>query len=495
MRWLLVFVAVTLFVASVVHSADITFIEITEEELQARNTPNNDNNANTNRDVSTTAGYEIPASGFQTSYYSNLYGNNYLFGPSGSSFAGWVFTPLVSRNVDTLLFLCKAKVGGADNYTTTSLYIFPVTEGQTSIPQDSYIATKQLVLPTSTFVITIFTINMTSTFTTNLVANQSYMFAIAMDPAQFTKDYYLYFSAQDGTNWYNGTANATHFDIDTVAPGYALSTAVKLECMPGEYIPANLNIWENKPPFCSLCPQGTYSTDKQHKGACTSCTTGYSTASTGCTSSDSCTQCNTGYFWDTTTCSACAVGYYSDTVVPASGAATTCTSCGGTGYTTASTGSDSKSDCICADGYVTSGAVCVELVISSIQKLDDTDIVIYGSPFGTDATQVIITITNNQDNNVTYCDSVTAQNTNITCTIQSGLFAPTKTTTLTVELTIGNTQLSGELTITVVDSTSTSTAATGTTSTSSTNGITTLLNPILLSAIVTIVIMCMTVVL
>ena len=130
-------------------------------------------------------------------------------------------------------------------------------------------------------------------------------------------------------------------------------------CAPGQYIGIDNT--------CTLCPVGYYCVSVTKLA----CPQGYSTSSTGSTSSSQCSVCAVGYYMSGSSCVACATGYStmstgctssSQCSICATGyyiTGSTCTICS-SGYSTVSVGSTSSSQCSkCATGYyMTTDSVC-----------------------------------------------------------------------------------------------------------------------------------------
>ncbi|XP_052070616.1 uncharacterized protein LOC127709241 isoform X4 [Mytilus californianus] len=155
--------------------------------------------------------------------------------------------------------------------------------------------------------------------------------------------------------------------------GQILVDTYCVNCVRGTY-------YDNTNELCGVCPRGQY-TDQGRQTACKSCDVGYTTESSGTTSSTLCYKsCNIGNYYDKTlsNCKPCERGYYQDET-----GKTTCKSCGN-GKTTENTGSTSVTNCqnSCKAGTELSVSGTCELCAQGTYKSEDSQDTCQPCPYG-----------------------------------------------------------------------------------------------------------------
>ncbi|XP_076073923.1 uncharacterized protein LOC143045353 isoform X3 [Mytilus galloprovincialis] len=155
--------------------------------------------------------------------------------------------------------------------------------------------------------------------------------------------------------------------------GQILVDTICVNCIRGTY-------YDNTNELCGVCPIGQY-TDQERQTTCKSCALGYTTESSGTTSSTLCYKtCNIGNYYDKRLldCKPCERGYYQDET-----GKTTCKSCGN-GQTTENTGSTSVTYCqnSCRAGTELSVSGTCELCAQGTYKSDDSQDTCQPCPYG-----------------------------------------------------------------------------------------------------------------
>ncbi|CAG2185791.1 Fibropellin-3,Sushi, von Willebrand factor type A, EGF and pentraxin domain-containing protein 1,Fibropellin-1 [Mytilus edulis] len=155
--------------------------------------------------------------------------------------------------------------------------------------------------------------------------------------------------------------------------GQILIDTTCVNCIRGTY-------YDNTNELCGVCPVGQY-TDQERQTTCKSCALGYTTESSGTTSSTLCYKtCNIGNYYDKRLldCKPCERGYYQDVT-----GKTTCKSCGN-GQTTENTGSTSVTYCqnSCRAGTELSVSGTCELCAQGTYKSDDSQDTCQPCPYG-----------------------------------------------------------------------------------------------------------------
>ncbi|XP_071132432.1 uncharacterized protein [Mytilus edulis] len=155
--------------------------------------------------------------------------------------------------------------------------------------------------------------------------------------------------------------------------GQILVDTICVNCIRGTY-------YDNTNELCGVCPVGQY-TDQERQTTCKSCALGYTTESSGTTSSTLCYKtCNIGNYYDKRLldCKPCERGYYQDET-----GKTTCKSCGN-GQTTENTGSTSVTYCqnSCRAGTELSVSGTCELCAQGTYKSDDSQDTCQPCPYG-----------------------------------------------------------------------------------------------------------------